>query len=134
LRNPEIPIIAGKLRQTGHEVFDDWFAAGPNADDHWRDYEKQRGRTYVEGLQGLAARHVFAFDRFHLERADIAVLALPSGRSCHLEMGWHLRSGKPGYVLIDDPERWDCMYQFATGVFTNINALIDHLPLPLEDQ
>lgn len=129
LRNPQVPIIANQLRAVGHEVFDDWYAAGEIADDRWRDYEKQRGRTYVEGLQGLAARHVFAFDRLHLERAEIAVLVLPAGRSGHLELGWALGHGKAGYVLIDDPERWDCMYQFATGVVTSVEALINRLPL-----
>ena len=28
LRNPSIPETAAKLRDAGHEVFDDWFSAG----------------------------------------------------------------------------------------------------------
>ena len=55
LRNPEVPLISDKLRKEGYEVFDDWYAAGEKADDNWRDYEQQRGRTYVEALSGLAA-------------------------------------------------------------------------------
>ncbi len=40
LRNPNIPAIANELRTLGYEVFDDWYAAGPEADDYWKSYEK----------------------------------------------------------------------------------------------
>ena len=128
LRNPQVLIVASVLRGAGYEVFDDWYAAGENADDAWRDYERQRGHTFAEALQGLAAKHVFAFDREHLEKADIAILVLPAGKSGHLELGWHLGRGKRGYILLDDPDRWDQMYQYACGVYTNLEKLIENLP------
>lgn len=127
LRNPEVPLIANQLRTAGFEVFDDWFAAGPDADDRWRDYEKGRGRTYSEALLGLAAKHVYEFDRHHLERADTVVLALPAGKSGHLELGWAIGRGKAGYILLDSPDRWDVMYQFATKVVTSVEELIKEL-------
>ena len=127
LRNPEVPKIANRLREDGHDVFDDWYAAGPSADDSWRDYEKERGRTYIEALSGLAARNVFQFDRLHLERATDVCLILPAGKSGHLELGWALGRGKRGYVLVDSPDRWDVMYQFADGVYDNIEDLIHEL-------
>jgi hypothetical protein len=127
LRNPECPKIANKLRTEGWEVFDDWYAAGPEADDKWRDYEKQRGRTYTEALYGLAANHVFGFDLQHLDRCEAALLVLPAGRSGHLELGYVVGSGRPGYILLDNPERWDVMYRFATGVFTSLEELINGL-------
>jgi hypothetical protein len=127
LRNPTIPDIAQQLRTAGHEVFDDWYAAGPEADDKWRDYEKGRGHSYIEALSGLAAKHVFDFDRFHLGRASDVVLALPCGKSGHLELGWALGQGKRGYVLLDSPERWDVMYKFATGVYDKLEDLIEVL-------
>ncbi len=123
LRNPEVPLIANKLRDAGHSVFDDWYAAGPEADDKWRDYEKLRGHSYSEALNGFAANHVFQFDKFHIDRCDTAVLVLPTGRSGHLELGYCLGAGKPGYILHDDPERWDVMYRFATGIFTKFEQL-----------
>jgi hypothetical protein len=130
LRNPEVPKIANHIREaTGLEVFDDWYAAGPEADDKWRDYERHRGRSFREALGGLAAKNVFTFDRTNLERADTAILVLPAGKSGHLELGWILGGGKRGYILIDDPERWDVMYQFATGVFDQLDHLIDALIL-----
>lgn len=119
LRNPEVPAVAADLRKLDIEVFDDWYAAGPDADDRWRDYERARGRTYLQALKGHAAFNVFSFDHLHLSRADAALLVLPAGKSAHLELGWMLGRGKTGYVLLDDPERWDVMYKFATKVFAS---------------
>lgn len=116
LRNPEIPKIANTIRAKGFEVFDDWFAAGEKADDSWRDYEKQRGHSYKEALDGYAAKHVFAFDKLHLNRCDGAVLIMPAGKSGHIELGYVSGIGKPSWVLFDSvPERYDVMYQFATA-------------------
>lgn len=124
LRNPEIPLLGKYLRSLGFEVFDDWFAAGPIADDSWQEYEKNKGHNHAQALSGYAAKHVFAFDFHHLNRSTMAVLALPAGKSGHLELGYIIGSGKPGYILYDqEPERWDQMYQFATGVFYNKEKL-----------
>ena len=121
LRNPEVPALAARLRADGHDVFDDWYAAGPEADDYWQKYEMARGHTYAQGLMGLAADHVFRFDKHHLDSADGGVLVLPAGKSGHLELGYLIGQGKPCYILLADkePERWDVMYKFATGVFNN---------------
>jgi hypothetical protein len=128
LRNPAIPDISNQIREAGFDVFDDWFAAGPEADDYWQKYEMGRGRAYDAALQGYAARNVFAFDHRHLERCSTVVLALPAGKSGHMEFGWCLGLGKKGYILLDgSPERWDVMYQFATGVFFNTAYLIEQL-------
>jgi nucleoside 2-deoxyribosyltransferase len=130
LRNPEIPKIAAQLRTlTGQEVFDDWYAAGPEADDYWRDYEKEKGHSFREALKGYAARNVFLFDKGHLDRCRAAVLVLPAGKSGHLELGYVLGKGKPGYILLPDadPERFDVMYQFATGVYDDVNELAEAL-------
>ncbi len=127
LRNPEVPKLADAIRrQTGQEVFDDWYAAGPEADDYWRDYEKGRGHDYRQGLAGLAAKHVFDFDLYHLNRADAGVLLLPAGRSGHLELGFLIGKGKPGFILLDNPDRWDVMYKFAQVCFTQ-EELIENL-------
>jgi hypothetical protein len=63
-----------------------------------------------------------------LASADAAVLLAPAGRSAHLELGWMLGQGKRGYVLLDgEPERYDVMLRFATGVYLDIDALIKEL-------
>lgn len=128
LRNPAVPSVAWLLRDQGHEVFDDWYAAGPEADDAWKDYEEQRGRVYSEALNGAAARHVYEFDKRHLDAADAVVLILPAGRSGHLELGYALGQGKPGYILLErDADRWDVMYRFASEVLEDPEQLIKSL-------
>lgn len=126
LRNEEIPKIAQSLRTTGLDVFDDWFAAGPEADDYWKKYEEARGKSYIEALRSYAAVHVFEFDRYHLDRCDAALLALPAGKSGHLELGYVAGSGKPTFILLDRPDRWDVMYQFATRVFETKEEMIEY--------
>ena len=128
LRNPEIPFIGNSFREAGFEVFDDWFAGGKIADDEWQAYETSRGRSYNEALQGYAAQHVYDFDYYHLCRADLGLLVLPAGKSGHLELGWLIGRGKPGYVLFDkEPERWDVMVAFANKVFFNLGECIDSI-------
>lgn len=129
LRNAKIGEIANTLRLAGHEVFDDWFGAGPEADDYWQKYETARGHNYKEALGGYAANHVYKFDKYHLDNNDMAVLVLPAGKSGHLELGYVIGKGKPGYILFDEamPDRWDVMYLFASGVFFNVESLIEEL-------
>lgn len=119
-----------KLRNhLGIEAFDDWMAAGPIADDSWKEYEKSRGHSYSQALNGYAAKHVYDFDKYHLDRVDGAILVTPAGRSGHLELGYVAGSGRPAFVLFDgEPdERWDVMYQFADAVFFSEEEMINGL-------
>jgi nucleoside 2-deoxyribosyltransferase len=127
LRNPAIPALGNELRSAGFRVFDDWHAAGPRADDEWQRYEQERERTYLEALKGESSRQVFEFDKRHLDSADAAVMVMPAGKSAHLELGYMARV-KPTFVLFDkEPERWDVMYRFATGVTYDRHELIGWL-------
>jgi nucleoside 2-deoxyribosyltransferase len=128
LRNPKIPLIASCIETAGIEAFQSWYSAGNRADDEWQAHEKFQGHSYKEALKGWAARHVFEFDKFHLDRVDGAVLVLPAGKSSHLEAGYMVGRGKPVYILFDgEPDRWDVMVQFATDVFFSLEDLIDRL-------
>lgn len=126
LENPEIPKIGNLLRQDGWDVFDDWFAAGPEADKKWREYEEQRQHTYIEALGGFAADHVCEYDRDHLHRSRSAVLVLPAGRSGHLELGYCLGAGKPGFILLagDQAPKWDVMYRLT---YYNGGGVVDSI-------
>jgi nucleoside 2-deoxyribosyltransferase len=125
LRNPDVVTFANRLEEeTGAEVFTSWFAAGPEADDKWKEHETARGRTYKQALRHHAAVHVFEFDKAHIERADAVLLVLPAGKSGHLELGWALGQGKPGFIFLDTPDRWDVMYQFATAVHDDEGELL----------
>ena len=128
LKNREIPVIGKLLREDGFEVFDDWHEAGPEADSYWQAGEIYRGRSYREALRGHHAECVFDFDRYHLDRSDMGILALPAGKSGHLELGYLRGQGKPTFVLFDkEPERYDVMYKFAEEVFMNLEEMRSYL-------
>lgn len=130
LRNPQIPVIANQLRERlpGVEIFDSWYSAGPNADDHLWEYEQQRGHNVAQALANYSAKHIFAFDRFHIDRADTVVVAMPAGKSAMLELGYAIGKGKRGYILMDkDPDRLDVMMQFATGIHYSLDDLVNEL-------
>jgi hypothetical protein len=128
LRNPRVPEIAKQLRAEGFDVFDDWYAAGPEADDYWQRYEKARGKSYSEALKGYPAQHVYEYDKSHLDRAHIGVLVMPAGKSGHLELGYMVGQGKTTFILLpEEPgpdSRWDVMYKFANDVLYDIPELI----------
>jgi hypothetical protein len=128
LRNPEVPKVASKLRAAGLTVFDEWYSAGPNADDHLRDHFAAMGLNHKETLQTAAARNIFEFDKRHISRDAAVVLLMPAGKSGFLELGWALGQGKRGYILFDkDPERIDVMFQFADAIAYSIEELIECL-------
>jgi len=124
LRNPEIPRVGEALRKYGFDVFDEWYSASEDADDWLRDYFKFRGLSHKEALHSYVAKHIFEFDKKHLDRADIGVLVMPAGKSGHLELGYIIGQGKPGYVLFDGvPDRIDIMHNFCNDVFFNVDEL-----------
>ena len=124
LRNDQVPVMANQIRELGFDVFDDWYAAGPEADDYWQAYEKARGHSYSEAMEGHACNHVFNYDRTHLDRCDLALLLMPAGKSGHLEFGYFIGSGKPGIIYLpEEPDRYDVMYRFAQYVCIGRDAL-----------
>lgn len=127
LRNPEVPVLAESLREQGFEVFDDWYAAGPEADDYWMKYEQSRGHSYAQALQGHAANHVFHFDKHHLDSSQVGILLLPAGRSGHLELGYMKGQKKACYIWKTpqtEPDRWDVMYRFADAVVSDMASFL----------
>lgn len=133
LRNPKVPEFANALEAEGFEAFADWFSPGPDADDFLRDYSHARGRSYKQALASYAAQHVFHFDKLHIDRADAAIMIMPAGKSGHLELGYCIGQGKPGYILFDaEPERFDVMHLFATEIFFDQNDLFQTLKKALQ--
>lgn len=133
LRNKRVPELAKTLRREfaargeNVEVFDDWYAAGPEADDYWKEYEQARGHEYKEALEGHAAKNVFAFDKRNLDRATHVVLVLPAGKSGHMEVMYGKYGAKAKAAILLDPEdvRWDVMYQFVDAVLDKDSDVVD---------
>lgn len=135
LRNESVQDVANTFRGRGYDAFDNWFSAGREADDYWRDYEKQKGISFSEALRGRSAEHVFRFDKAYLDLCDAVVLVMPAGKSGHLELGYAIGKGKPGYILLDEePERFDVMPQFADVVTTDIEEIFTALDVKTEDE
>jgi len=136
LRNGGVPGLAAEMRDAlDVDVFDDWHASGPKADDAWRTYEVARGRGYVEALDGPYAMSAYNLDHSWLSRCDAAVLILPAGRSCHLELGFVAGMHKPTFILLgpqSEKERWDIMYNFATAVVRTEEELFERMEPWLE--
>lgn len=122
LRNERIPILANRLRaENPHmEVFDEWYSAGPEADDYWKAHQQSKGLAYQEALEGYAARNVFGFDKRHLDRSTHAILVLPAGKSGHMEIMYAAYGvGAETAILLDTEDvRWDVMYQFIPTILT----------------
>jgi nucleoside 2-deoxyribosyltransferase len=63
-----------------------------------------------------------------LDRCDAAVLLMPGGKSAHLELGYTIGKGKPGFIVFDEePERYDVMTQFATEIFFSKEEFFSYL-------
>ena len=121
-----VPEIGNDLRRLGFDVFDDWYSAGEKAEDAWQAYEQGRGHTFAEALDGYAAQHVFEFDQRHLNESDIGVLIMPAGKSGHLEAGFLIGKDKPVYAYLpEEPDRFDVMYSFFSGVFVEKKDLLN---------
>ena len=128
LKNREIMALGERLRAEGFDVFDEWLSPGPDADAFLLEYAKFRNLTYKEALNTYAAKQVFEFDKSHIDRCDIGIMVMPCGKSGHLELGYMIGCGKPGYILFDqEPDRMDVMYQFATDIFFDVEELIVEL-------
>lgn len=127
LKNDLIPTIASKLRELlDVEVFDDWHAAHPQADNEWQNYERARGRSYEQALTAYAAQNIFRFDKRHLDDSTHGLLVLPAGRSGHLELGYLAGRGCTTAILLDgDYDRWDVMYAFADLVTADLEEVIE---------
>lgn len=141
LRNTRVPELAKRLRADfaaagmDVEVFDDWYAAGPEADDFWKTYETSRGRTYQEALAGRAAKNVFQFDKANLDRSSHVLLVLPAGKSGHMEVMYGKYGVGANAAILLDPEdvRWDVMYQFVDAVLESDDDILEWINAPVSN-
>jgi nucleoside 2-deoxyribosyltransferase len=132
LRNPNMLDIRDRLTDAlpEHQVFMDWYAAGPEADDHWKAYYQSKGLDYLSALKEPASVNVYNFDKKFIDQSDYMVLVLPAGKSGHMELGYQIGRGKHGIILLDgssSEERWDIMYQFASLVTYDLKEVMKYI-------
>lgn len=99
------------LTENGHEPFTQWHAAGPAADDLWQAHFKARGYTLARALQTEFVQNIVDFDKRNIMASEAVVLAMPAGKSAHIELTWAYLHGKRCVVYMPkEVERWDAMY------------------------
>ena len=63
-----------------------------------------------------------------LNTADVLVLVLPSGRSAHVEAGYHAGHGKPVVVFIpEERSEPELMYKMFTAIHWDWDAMLTEL-------
>lgn len=120
--------IINMLRQEGHDVYDfragDYFA-WEECDHSWnRDTASQTPpRRIIRLLTSRPADRGFRRDMTELENADAVVLAMPCGRSAHLELGWAIGAGKITVVYLSEPCEPELMWNAAHLVTDSIDQI-----------
>ncbi len=130
-RNKNQQELVKVLREAGHEVYD--FknpAPGQNGfawsqlDPDWLNWTPEKYAEFL--ITHPVAAEGFAHDKAALEWCDTCILALPCGRSAHLELGYAAGQGKDTFVLLDEEKfEPELMYLLNTAIATSIEEIID---------
>lgn len=138
-RNPTQPAVLAALRDAGHEVYDfrnpapgykgfAWSDCGGMANQDGPGRGARTIPSYLEAIRSTRATEGFAFDKEALDWCDTCVLALPCGRSAHLELGYATGKGKNTYVLLHEHQfEPELMYLLNTGICASTQELIEVL-------
>lgn len=134
-RNVDQPVIVDELRLVGHEVYD--FRNPPNGvkgfawkelDGGWQNWTAEQYRSILTTHPVAALGYMNDFRG--MEWADTCVLALPCGRSAHLEAGWFAGRGKRLIILTRDGEEPELMALMANSICISIGEVIAELGEP----
>jgi nucleoside 2-deoxyribosyltransferase len=129
-RNPYQPAVLAALRDAGHEVYDFRNPSPGNTGFAWSAIDREWLDWTPDNIAELLASHPvaaagFAHDKAALDWCDTCILALPCGRSAHLELGYAAGQGKDTYVLLhEDKFEPELMYLLNTGCSTSIEQII----------
>lgn len=127
-RNPQQPSIVADLRNAGHQVYD--FRNPPHGyggfgwsqiDPDWQAWSARRYRELLTTSPIAAAG--FVNDLRGMQWADTCLLALPCGRSAHLEAGWFCGQGKRCIILTRDGEEPELMALLATDICISMDEV-----------
>ena len=127
-RNERQPEVVQALRNAGFEVYDFRTPSEGNRGFHWSEIDpKWQAWTpaqYRRYLNHPTARAGFSTDMKALDGADIVVLVMPCGRSAHLEFGYLIGRGRPGFILLSDGEP-ELMYRMACALCLTTAEVVD---------
>ena len=119
-RNKYQPAVVEMLRDMGHDVYDFRHPALGDDGFHWSEidpgWKHWTLAGYLAGLDTTTARNGFQSDFDAMAMADLCVLALPCGRSAHLEAGYFVGAGKKLVICIVGMIEPELMYSMAGAV------------------
>lgn len=127
-RNKYQPETVGFLQSLGHEVYD--FRNPPGkAGFQWKDIEEGWENWSLERYRELLlttpdAAFGFIADYRAMQWADTCVLALPCGRSAHLEAGYFNGANKRLIIYMPKLEEPELMYLMANKIVLNRAELL----------
>lgn len=130
-RNEAQQSLVQELRKAGHEVYDFKNPAPNNNGFSWTqidpDYKAWTPEQFRAALDHPVSQLGFAHDYGAMQWADTFVLALPCGKSAHLELGWALGRGIPSYVLMAEKDEPELMYLLGANIVTSHEELFSVL-------
>lgn len=133
-RNEEQPRLVVGLRAYGHEVYDFRHPEPGNEGFHWSEIDPSWRNwdavAFRAALESPVALKGFGFDFAGMNWADTCVLALPSGKSAHLEAGYMAGQGKRVVTYLGTFDEPELMY-LALGdtICVSFSELLDALPV-----
>ena len=120
-----------KLRQQGYQVYDFKNPVEGNSGFAWRDVDPEWQTWSPDQLREKLAHPLavmgFDLDMGALQEAEIVVLCLPSGRSSHIEAGYHKGRGRPVVVYAPEPVEPELMYRLFDAIVTTESELFNYL-------
>jgi len=141
-RNKHHGAVVFALRGDGYDVYD---FRNPEAstgfhwseiDPEWEKWDTVNFRLFL--MEHPLAKSGFEIDMEALKKSDAVVLVLPCGRSSHLELGWAIGAGKPGFIYQPKTEQMEpeLMYRMATICtdFSELSADLKALGLGAESK
>ena len=126
-RNRFQPRVVEILRDEGYEVYD--FKNPPTRSGFaWeqtcKDWASWDLKGFLRSLEHPIAEAGFNSDFNAMQKADLFVLLLPSGRSAHLEVGWAIGQGKPACILIPEYDGPDLTYKLASTIVGSVREVV----------
>lgn len=131
-RNAVHPAVVLALRGAGHEVYDfrnpgeapgfSWDQVGGTPFSRSETIDR-----YMTMLRHPRAEQGYAIDMAALMAADVVVLALPCGKSAHLELGYAVGTGKATAILLEEPVEPDLMYKMVDFLAPSLAHLLGWL-------
>jgi len=130
-RNTLQPVLVELLRSDGHEVYD-FRNPGPGErgfawseiDPDWLNWTP---RQFRHALSDPLADHGYGLDLAGMEWADTCVMALPCGKSAHLEAGWFTGRGLPVLFYVPENSEPELMYKLGTDIVMTPGELLSAL-------